>query len=94
VKRYLQFAAGVLLIAVPIASAVIFGLTVILQTKAQLDEYRGLQISVDITLEDTVAIVLLIALAIAGSMHGSRLIRRSREGPGTSTPNPLGLSKT
>jgi hypothetical protein len=80
VKRYLQFAAGVLLIALPVASAVMFGLTVALQTKAQIDEYRGLPITVIVSLGDILALVLLVILAIAGAISGFSLLRRSREG--------------
>jgi hypothetical protein len=86
-----QFAAGVLLITVPIASAAVFALTTAIQTKALIDQYQGLNITIDITLENTVALMLLVALSIAGAVYGSTVIRRSRDGGQGPPSNPLGL---
>jgi hypothetical protein len=72
-KRYMQFAAGVLLVAIPIAATVTFAAELWLHTSTEFARYRNLDVTINVSLEDTVA------LAIAGTICGVGLIRRLKD---------------
>jgi len=93
-KRYLQFAAGVSLVTIPISATGTFAAELWLHTSAEFERYRNLGVTINVSLEDTVALALLVALAIAGTICGIGLIRRSRDSQRQSRSNPLGLSST
>ena len=88
-KRYLQFATGVVTIVVPITATMMFAADVWLRTSAELERYRNVNVTIDVTLDDTVALLLLMALSVAGVIYGIQIVRRSKERP--ASPNPLGL---
>jgi hypothetical protein len=78
VRRYLQFVAGVVVIALP--AAVTLGLIVwdVLRVRAELDRYRHMFVTIPIGLDECVSLVVLIALTIAATILGLKLLDKAR----------------
>jgi len=79
-RRHLQFALGVTLIAAPMAVLIGFVVYQYLQLRAELEFYRYWFVTINIDLDVIVSAFVLLVIAVASSIAGMNLIDRSRYG--------------
>lgn len=78
-SQRIRFASGVLAIAAPAALLLAYVLSLLYRLRVETASPANFS-PVTVTLEDTVVLVCMFALCVAGIILGFRWIRESREG--------------